>query len=212
MISRRAIAAAALALLAGGCISGLPGSGTPPRLYDLSPKSTFDASLPKVSWQLIVQEPTASSGLDTTRVAVRQSPLSIEYYKGVAWSDRAPRLVQTLIIESLENSGKIIAVGRESVGLRADYILKTELRDFEADATKGGTPVIGVRINAKLVRMPDRTIVASENFEARIPAEGAGIDAVMTGFDDALGKVMKRMVEWTLKTGAALSPPTAPKI
>ena len=90
--------------------------------------------------------------------------------------DRAPRLVQTLIIESLENSGKIVAVGRESVGLRADYILKTELRDFEADATKGGTPVIGVRINAKLVRMPDRTIVASENFEARIPAEGGGIE------------------------------------
>jgi cholesterol transport system auxiliary component len=211
-MSLRPAIAAAVVLLAGGCIGGLPGSGTPPRLYDLSPKSTFDAGLPNVSWQLIVQEPTAASGLDTTRVAVRQSPLSIEYYKGVAWTDRAPRLVQTLIIESLENSGKIVSVGREAVGLRADYILKTELRDFEADATKGNNPVVAARINAKLVRMPDRTIVANETFEAKVPAQGSGIDPVMAAFDEALGRVMKRLVEWTLKTGAAMPPPAgAPK-
>ena len=37
--------------------------------------------------------------------------------------------LQTLIIESFENSGRIVAVGRESVGLRADFTLKTELRE-----------------------------------------------------------------------------------
>mgnify|MGYP003345153382 CR=1 FL=1 len=54
--------------------------------------------------------------------------------------------MQTLIIESLENSGKIVAVGRESVGLRADYILQSDLREFQAELdSRGGAPFTALR-------------------------------------------------------------------
>ena len=56
----------------------------------------------------------------------------IEYYARSGWADRAPLMVQTLMIESFENSKKIVSVGRESIGLRADFILKTELRELQA--------------------------------------------------------------------------------
>ena len=42
-------------------------------------------------------------------------------------------MIQTLLIESFENTGKIIAVGRQSLGLRSDFNLKLEVREFQAE-------------------------------------------------------------------------------
>ncbi|MSP89565.1 MAG: hypothetical protein EXQ92_12265 [Alphaproteobacteria bacterium] len=197
--TRRIIALGLIPALAG-CAALIPGDS--PQLYVLSPKSSFDESLPRVDWQLIVELPIAAAGLITTRIAVSRTPLTMEYYARANWTDRAPVLVQTLLIESFENSGKIISVGRESVGLRSDYVLKTELREFEAVEESGRT-LTHVRINAKLIKMPERNIIATTTIERKIPVESRGIDGVIAAFDDALGKVMKRVVEWTLTTPPA---------
>jgi cholesterol transport system auxiliary component len=191
----------AAGLILAGCIGKLPGSGAPPKLYDLTPKSTFDPNLPSVNWQLIVQEPGAAANIDTSRIVARQTPLTVEYYKGVAWVDRAPRMVQTLIIESFERTNKIVSVGREAIGLRADYILKPELREFEADYTKGSVPSVLVRLNVKLIKMPERTIVSSATFEHRAESESASMDAIVAAYNEALDKVLRRTVEWTLRGG-----------
>src|SRR3546814_9880616 len=80
-----------------------------------------------------------------------------EYYARSGWADRAPLMIQTLMIESFENSRKIVSVGRESIGLRADFILKSELRELQAVYYNGGLPEAWVSINAKLVQMPRRS-------------------------------------------------------
>ena len=120
------------------------------------------------------------------------------------WTDVAPRLVQTLIVESFENTSKIVAVGRESVGLRSDYVLKTELREFQAEHI-GGSTVAHVRLIAKLVKMPQRTIIAWTSEEHTIPASGESMEAIVKAFDQALGKALKRIVEWTLKTAPRIA-------
>ncbi|MBM3598454.1 MAG: hypothetical protein FJX35_09590 [Alphaproteobacteria bacterium] len=198
MMGRRRWLVLVGALVLAGC-PGLTPTGEAPQLYVLSPKSTFDENLPQVDWQLVIELPVAAAGLNTTRIAVSRTPLTVEYYARANWTDRAPVLVQTLLIESFENTGKIVSVGRESIGLRSDYVLKTELREFEAVEEAGGT-LVHVRINVKLVRMPDRSIIATHTVERRVPVEGRGIESVVAAFDDALGKVMKRVVEWTLTT------------
>src|SRR4029077_10736612 len=48
--------ALALLLLLAGCTSLLPGQGPLPDLYTLSPKNTFPEGLPRVGWQLVVEE------------------------------------------------------------------------------------------------------------------------------------------------------------
>ena len=113
-------------------------------------------------------------------------------------------MVQTLIVESFENSGRIVSVGRESIGLRANYVLKTELREFQAEYIENGLsspPKVRVRMNVKLVQIPRRAIIAGENFEAFTIATHNNLDAIVHAFDDALGKVLKRVVEWTLISG-----------
>ena len=198
----------ALKLILAGPMTGLaacnvavPGQGPPPELYRLTPKSTFAEDLPRVGWQLVLEEPQANAGIDTTRITLQRAPLQIEYYARAQWSDRAPQMVQTLMIESFENSDRIIAVGRDVLGLRADFFLKTELREFQAEYFHPGQPRCHIVIAARLVQMPRRAIIGSNNFEASQTATADSMPAVIDAFDNALGKVLRRLVEWTLTTG-----------
>lgn len=196
----RSLAPALLALAAAGCQGLIPGaSRDPPRLYELSPKSTFDPALPRIRGQLVVETPEAASGLTTSKIAVKQKVTTLDYYARSEWSDLAPRLVQTKLIESFENTRKIVGVGREGSGLRSDYVLKSELRHFEAQLYEGAKPQIHVVINVKLVKMPEREIVANQSFERKHEAASADIDALIDAFDEALGGALKRIVEWSLR-------------
>lgn len=188
-------------LAASGCTDGLLGgvAGPPADLYTLTPKSTFDPDLPTVGWQLVVEEPIASGGLNIARIALRDDPTRLDYFKGVRWTERAPEMVQTLLVESFENTGKIVSVGRQTLGLRSDYNLKTELREFQAEFDgAAAVPTIRVRLNAKIIKQPRRKIIASKNFESKIVADGSSMQDIIHGYDTALGKVMRHVVEWTL--------------
>lgn len=199
LASLLALVVVALAGCEGGLLPGL--TGPAPDLYTLTPKSTFDAALPRADWQLVVEEPVAAGGLNTTRIALRSRPIELKYFAGAQWTERAPRMVQTLLVESFENSGKIVSVGRQAIGLRSDFNLKGELREFQAEyAAAGAAPIVRVRLNAKIVKQPRRVITASENFEATAQANSTAMIDVIDAFDVALGKVLRHIVEWSLKT------------
>ena len=196
-----------------GCSIPLPGQGAPPRLYVLTPKSTFPDDVPTVTWQLLVDTPVSPAGLNTARIAMNDSPIELRYFERANWTDFAPKMVQTLMIESFENSKKIVGVGREQIGLRSDFLLKTDLREFQAEYSDAlpqnikvmdrsiPPPVARVRINAKLVKMPRREIVATKTFERRIRADDNTMVEIIGSFDEALGKTLKAIVAWTLQTG-----------
>ena len=77
------------------------------------PDREVPPDLPRVDWQLIIETPVAAAGLNTSRIALQRSPVTLEYYANANWTDVAPLMVQTLLIESFENSGKIVAVSRD---------------------------------------------------------------------------------------------------
>jgi cholesterol transport system auxiliary component len=201
------LAALAAALLLGGC-ELIKAAEEPTDLYTITPKSTFFPDMPSVLWQLSVEVPAAAANLNTGRIAIAQSPTSSDYYSKTAWTDRAPMMVQTRIVNSFENSKKIVAVARESIGLIPNYVLQTDLRNFEAMYFYGGNPIAHVRIVAKLVRMPDRQIIAAATFERCVRARADKVPKVVDAFDQALGSVLKRLVAWTL-SAAPPQPPSS---
>ncbi|MEA2755380.1 MAG: cholesterol transport system auxiliary component [Aliidongia sp.] len=196
---RRFLSLSGASLLLAGC-SGLI-EPRPPQLYMLPLKPGDAADLPLVSWQLIVAEPVAPESLDTARIALSRSPTKLDYFAQSAWSDRAPAMIQGLIIESFENSGKIVAVGRFASDLRTDYVLQTELRDFEAryDGPSAPLPKVYVRVEAKLVKMPERDIIGNMVFTQEVTPARNDIDSIVAGFDEALGNVLGGLVAWTLR-------------
>jgi cholesterol transport system auxiliary component len=199
------LVACAAALLLGGC-QLINAAEEPTDLYTITPKSTFEPDIPAVFWQLAVEEPNASAYLNTSRIAIAQSATSSDYYSKTGWTDRAPLMVQTRIVDSFENSHKIIAVARESIGLRANYVLQSDLRNFESMYIYGKPPIAHVRLVAKLVRMPDRQIIGVGTFERCVKARADKVPQVVSAFDQALGSVMKRLVAWTLRAAPSRPP------
>ena len=187
-----------LSLAAAGCVNLAPGGKEPARLFTLSPKSTFAKQLPTTGWHLNVDIPSAGSMLGSPKIALRKSAFALDYYARATWIDRAPAMVQTLLVESFSNTGKIVSVTGQALAPRADYALVTELREFQAEYDGDGPPAVRVRINAKLVQLPRRTMVAATSAERVERAKGTDLDSIINAFDEALGRVMRRIVEWTL--------------
>src|ERR1700682_5806721 len=90
----------------------LPKLQEPTKLYVLRPKTRFPADLPTANWQLVVELPKAAAGINSARIALSHDPFVLEYYTNAAWSDNATGMVQSLLVESFERTGKIVAVGR----------------------------------------------------------------------------------------------------
>jgi cholesterol transport system auxiliary component len=202
-LSRRAVPGL-LVLALAGC-SGLFG-GNPAHLYRISPKSSYPPNLPRRSVQLLIDVPLAPAGLDTARIALTRSAVSIDYFADSEWTDRVPLLIQTALLQSFENSRAITTIDRESVGLRADFILKPEIRHFEAVYdSANGPPEVWVAVNVRLVNPSDREVVAQSGFERRQRAAANDVPSIVAAFDEAVGAVMKDIVVWTLANPALAS-------
>lgn len=199
------LAALIATLTLGGCtgLGSLSKAATPNDLYTLTPKSTFSSSLPRIGQQIVVEEPTATAAVDTDQIAVQPTPLQVQYLPGARWVDRAPLLVQTLLIESFENTGKVAAVGRSTVGLRADYVIVTDLREFQAQVIEAPdgqrTLRVDVRLNIKIIDEIEDQIIASNSFEELEPSKSDKAPDLAAAFDEALGDAMRKAVEWSIR-------------
>src|SRR5260221_4371790 len=158
-LSRRFVPSVVVLALTG--CSGLFGGSAPAHLYRVTPMSTYPANLPHRPVQILVDVPLAPAGLDSSRIALSRSAISIDYFADSERTDRAPLLVRTALIESFENSGTINAIDREAVGFRTDFILKTEIRHFEAGYDlPNGPPAVGAAINVRVVNPINPDIAA----------------------------------------------------
>jgi cholesterol transport system auxiliary component len=198
-VSRRHLVVGTAALFGlTGCGSLIGPSGPPPQIYRLAPEFPPAAGGAPASWQLAVAPPNASQTLDTVRITLVRGE-TMDYYADAQWNDTAPRLVQSLLVEAFEQSGRIAAVAPESAGLHANYVLATDIRDLDAQYdSANGAPNVVVEIEAKLVG--DRgKVVAS--FDARQSARATqnSVAAVVAAFDQATGATLAQIVTWTLQ-------------
>ena len=190
-------------------LTGCAGLGTlrqaskPNDLYLLTPKSTFSTSIPRVQKQIVVQEPTATAAVNTDQIAIQPTPLQVQYLPRARWADRAPLIVQALLIESFENTNKVAAVGRSTVGLRPDYVIAPDLREFQGhvigESDAGKTVQIKVRINIKVIDEYDDKIIASASFEENVVAATDKTPDLIVAYDEALGRTMRNAVEWSIR-------------
>lgn len=201
----RATLAGLTALLAA-CGSVIPGEGAPSAIYALTAPKAAAEGVERVDWQLVVDEPSAAVGLDTSRIAVRPEPISIRYYGDSQWAEPAPEMVRSLIITAFQQSDRIAAVGESSVTLNPDFRLTSELVDFEAvypdDAE---VPEARVGLRATLIEQPGQDVVGSRTFEAAVRAASVEVPDVIEAFDEALNQVLRDLVEWTLTAPAGAS-------
>ncbi|MBU6299043.1 MAG: membrane integrity-associated transporter subunit PqiC [Alphaproteobacteria bacterium] len=199
LVSRRLLLAGASSLALAGCsATDLLSPPAAPKLYVLR---THPAAMPgpKVPWALSILTPDAAGGLDTDRIAIFRPPATLDYYADAAWPDQLPALVQNAIQQAFEASGRIDKVAPDGDAAHADYVLATELRDFEARyAQPDGIPTAVVRIQARLLNARTRDVV--DNFDAseEAPATQNTVDSAVEALDTALGRTLTQIVTWAL--------------
>jgi len=192
------IAILSLVPLLAGC-GGLLSDAPKRQIYRTTPSFAFTTPLPHVAAQLLVALPTAPAGLDTARIALSRAPVSLDYFADAECTDRVPFLVQTALVDGFEKSAAIPAVGPESLGVRADFVLETAVSDFQAIYdSSAGPPRIVVRFNAKLVRIPERRIAAQVSVSREAKATANTLPEIVRGFDQALSGAVEEVVTWTV--------------
>lgn len=201
--ARLGIAAVCVAAL-GGCaaVSSLTSASQPLPTYTLT-------ALPGPgtgggSRHIVVATPTTTGALATDRILVRPSRLQVAYLPESRWTDAAPVMVQSLILQSMQASGAFRLVSRDGMGLFPDYTLVSELDAFQIEpAGQPEAPVYQARValSATLVRESDGVALGSRRFEAVAPAASAAPLDVAAAFDVALRQVQRDVVQWTADGG-----------
>jgi cholesterol transport system auxiliary component len=169
----------------------LAAGSKPLTTYDLVAPRSFAGTAKPAQWQLLVYEPSAGTALDTSRLMVRPKADQVSYYRGVAWSDRLPRLVQVRMIETFQNSGAVKSVS-DSTG---QYALSTELRAFQIDVSSGRAAA-EIDMFAKLVNVGTGRVVASKGFSARVPAASDAPADAIAALNQAFTEVLQDTTAW----------------
>ena len=129
--------AATLALLAG--CGNVIGPGKPLQLYILDPQAPATSG-PVVAASLSIATPEAEASLDTNRIALNRTSETMDYFADASWPDHLPLLLQSRLVESFEKDGRAASVARDTAGIQADYLLKSEIRSFQARYAAADAP------------------------------------------------------------------------
>jgi cholesterol transport system auxiliary component len=196
------------AITLAACATG----GRQTQIYVLRPDISNNPPGQKVSWELAVGMPYAAGSLNSDRIALTRTSETLDFFADSAWTDQLPVLLQNCLLESFEKSGRITGVSRETAGLKSDYVLESEVRDFAAHySSADGPPEVVVRIAAKLVKLPDREIVDTMVSTHRATAAENRVPAIVSAFNVALTQSLREIVAWTLNApGAGRAAPAKP--
>lgn len=184
--------ASGASLFLAGCVSG---GGQVSETFDLSVPRDIPQGRGSAA-QILVPEPLALRALDTERIVVRPRPTEINYLAGAQWSDRLPKLIQTRLLQTFENSGRVRAAGRPGQGLLIDYQVVSDIRAFEFDVDAKRAVI---EISVKLMNDKTGRVVATEVFRSETEADRDDAKAIAGALDTALDRQLRGILDWTLK-------------
>jgi len=191
----------ALMLCLGGCTSLLGGGGRDrPTLYAPQPAIAIDSAWPQADISLLLAPPSAPPLVDSTRIVVRPHADEVEVLRGARWAQPPPELLQTLILRTLEDTGKLRAVAVQGSGITGEITLAIDLRQFEVDYRPGGAPTVEIAFTAKLIRRREQQVLATHTFTHSERAQDTSTQATITAFGHGLAQLTSELAGWVLSS------------
>lgn len=192
----------ALAMMAAMAACALTRPPSP--ISILAPHIHVEASpdWPEVEWPLQIQRPTTDQMRDSDRLLVRYAASRLQVYGGVAWLDRMPDMLQSIMIRAFGDAGRFEGIGRAG-DFRARYLLATEVRHFEAVDDGGPDLHVDIAVHANLIHHRTARTVAAQTFRHQITSDGRALDPLVDAFETALAELVDDLIGWTLEQGEA---------
>ncbi len=184
------------ALGAVALVSGCASSG-PSAFYSLQAADVSGVQGRSSRVQVLVAAPRALKALDTTYIAVVDKGPVYSYFPKVAWADTLPNVVQTKLLQTLQNTGRLRGVGLPGDGLLIDYQLQTDIRAFELKVDGANRGV--VEIAARVVNDRNGRTVASKVFRRETPSGSSDVNKAVEAMNRSAEHVFADIAAWTLR-------------
>lgn len=189
-----------LSLTGCAALGALNAASEPGDAYELRPPPELPLARSARSEQLVIDLPTASGAIDTDRVLVRPDTSQVQYLPGARWTQAAPVMIQTVMVETFLRTGGFQFVGQRPIGPVSDVVLVTHVSDFgvEFDSSSGEGNVV-MTLVANIVREEDATIVASRRFSHRARIPDTSTPVIVAGFENVSGAIFTDLAAWVLR-------------
>src|SRR5690606_1049094 len=105
---------------------------------------------------LAIARPIVRPGLFTERIALHRPGHRVDYFAGSRWGATADLVVQKLLIDTLRSTGRLRSVQSDLSAFSAQFLLQTELQDFQAEYDGEDAPVAHVRLVCTVGRLRAR--------------------------------------------------------
>ena len=193
-----ALVAAALSVMLSACVSVFP-KQQPANLFRFGMAPPPAAANPGGERFGVLNSMTSFDRAAAGDRILTVSGSEAAYIKGSRWLTPANVLFDEAVTRAFGGSNGPARLITHGEVVRADYILKLDVRAFEARYDHGdkAAPTVVVTVHADLDRVSDRTAVSSRTFETSIPASDNRVGAIAAAFDQAVTKVLGDLVAWT---------------
>ena len=185
---------------------GLPGCSVLGALNDAAvPRDTYALQPVSISSQarrssrtLLVLEPTAPAAIAIDRILIRQDPLSVTYLPDERWADTVPRMLQSILIQSLASSGQIGFVGAQGAGPVPDVVLLTRIDDFAVNQQADRSFDVRVSFELTVLRDRDQRVLGTRRFATVLPIADDRARTITRAFQQALETLLPQALVWVL--------------
>lgn len=187
--------AAIAALSLSGC--ALLSSPDPIQLYrfgDPSGTATTAVAAPVQVKLRALEMPQASQGDRLLGVTGSEAA----YIGGARWVSPALMLYSDALEASFASQARTVRlIGRREL-TPTTRLLDVDVRAFETRyESAGGSPSVVITARARLLRFPERTVVAEQTFTVSQPAGENRVSAIVEAYDVATRDLNTQIVTWT---------------
>jgi cholesterol transport system auxiliary component len=227
------LAAVAMPMLVAWAVLGLSGCGASllPRPPAAAARYTLDAVAsapaasampdspvaPAVSPQaaanapvLLLAPPSAAPGYDSVHMLFQRQPQQLEAFAFHEWVEPPARLLAPLMVQALQATGAFRAVLLAPTSGTGALRLETEIvrlqQDFSAQPS-----AVRLTLRAALIDAGTRRVIATQVFDARVPANAdnpvAGVAAAQLATRRVLGELAVACAQWARGAPASLAAP-----
>ncbi len=177
------------------------------------PEGTTKATHAAAEFSLRVDTPDVTNLLDQTAIVVMPAPGQISTYHGARWSEPPALLVRDRLVDAFMAAG-LPQVTNGDDHFSSDYVLSGDLRTFQSEY-RAGSPVVVVRLDARLRRGFSRTLLATRSFVVTQAPTGVDVPQIVTAFGVADDELARQVVAWTVEVAnqdRASNPPATPPV
>jgi cholesterol transport system auxiliary component len=183
------LAGAALAL--SGCFGG---AKVPDTLMTLNASQARTAATPRTAAEgqaITVVVPTVPRELETLRIPVHETELGVSYLKNAQWVEMPATLFARLVSETIAATTGRVVLDPKQFTFDPGQRLTGTLQRFGYDATSGQVVAI---YDAAIARQGGG--VATQRFEARVPAATADAAGVGPALNQAANQIAADVARW----------------